>query len=545
MKKGELERGTKKGCLTVFLILWVVFMVKVISILDLNFGDMWDSLKAGDVAGFAYLWLVIFFALLSCFVLWRIIPKGYFRKKQPKPAAAPVDKWAVTIPTHEGAVIVGNPFRGIFIAGAAGSGKSESVAVPLLYEFIRKGFSGIVYDFKYPALDNDITAFINATGSDIGHFRLNFNDPYRTDFVNPIKPEYVPNTSYAREYAVSIVANLTKESIKNPDFWSRSATDVLTACIWYLREEHPEICDIPHVLAMVGSNGTALLNTLQKNIITEQMVRSVYDALQRGADNQVSGVLGTLQGAVAQINTPEMMWVFSRDGCPLDLNNPAAPAVLTVATNPTTVQTLSPLCSLVITVATKLMNQPGKAPSFVLLDEAPTIFVPNLETIPNTGRSNKIATVLMCQDLAQLADGYGDKKADVLFAACNSHFYGRVASSKTAEVFSRQFGKADTVFVTSSENKNTISPFKTKGQSEGVQERDIYRPSVFMELQVGEFIGRTVESSTPVFHDHFKQVDSRHRQPVRQQPERYVLSSDVMGYYKQVREDIKRVLGQS
>ena len=108
---------------------------------------------------------------------------------------------------------------------------------------------------------------------------------------------------------------------------------------------------------MVGSNGTALLNTLQKNIITEQMVRSVYDALQRGADNQVSGVLGTLQGAVAQINTPEMMWVFSRPGCPLDVNNPDHPAILTVATNPTTSQTLSPLCSLVITVATKLMNQ--------------------------------------------------------------------------------------------------------------------------------------------------------------------------------------------
>lgn len=87
------------------------------------------------------------------------------------------------------------------------------------------------------------------------------------------------------------------------------------------------------------------------------MVRSVYDALQRGADNQVSGVLGTLQGAVAQINTPEMMWVFSRPGCPLDVNNPDHPAILTVATNPTTSQTLSPLCSLVITVATKLMNQ--------------------------------------------------------------------------------------------------------------------------------------------------------------------------------------------
>lgn len=356
MKMGELAKKKRKGCLTALLVVWAVFIVKVIAVLNPGFPEAWRMVEAGQIAGFAYIWLLVFLVLLCCFVLWRIVPKGYFRKKKPE-TSRPAGEWAVSIPTHENPVVVGNPFRGIFIAGAAGSGKSESVAVPLLLEFIRKGFAGIVYDFKFPALDNDISSFLNATGSDLRHFRLNFSNPYRTDFVNPIQPEYVPNTSYAREYAVSIVANLTKESIKNPDFWSRSATDVLTACIWYLREEHPEICDIPHVLAMVGSNGTALLNTLQKNIITEQMVRSVYDALQRGADNQVSGVLGTLQGAVAQINTPEMMWVFSRPGCPLDVNNPDHPAILTVATNPTTSQTLSPLCSLVITVATKLMNQ--------------------------------------------------------------------------------------------------------------------------------------------------------------------------------------------
>lgn len=175
MKKGELAKKKRKGCLTALLVVWAVFMVKVISVLDLHFGDIWGRMKAGDIAGFAYLWLVVFFVLLCCLVLWRIVPKGYFRKKQPDTAAAP--SWAVTIPTHEGAVIVGNPFRGIFIAGAAGSGKSESVAVPLLLEFIRKGFAGIVYDFKFPALDNDITAFINATGSDLRHFCLNFSDP--------------------------------------------------------------------------------------------------------------------------------------------------------------------------------------------------------------------------------------------------------------------------------------------------------------------------------------------------------------------------------
>lgn len=545
MKRGELAKRRKGGCLTVFLVVWVVFMVKVLSVLDFNVGEAWRMARAGQVAGFAYLWLAVFLVLLCAFVLWRIVPEGYFRKRGKGTGAGKPKPFSVTIPTHEGDLLVGNPFRGIFIAGAAGSGKSESVAVPLLFDFIRQGFSGVVYDFKYPALDNDIRSFIGATGSGLRHFCVDFSNPYRTDFINPIQPEYMPNTSYAREYAVSIVSNLTKESIKHPDFWSRSATDVLTACIWYLREEHPEICDIPHVFAMVGSRGEDLLATLQKNIVTAQMVRSVYDALQRGADNQVAGVLGTLQGAVAQINTPELMWAFSCSGCPLDVNDPERPAVLTVATSPTTVQTLSPLCSLVITVATKLMNQPGRAPSFVLLDEVPTVFVPNLEVIPNTGRSNRIATVLMCQDLAQLADGYGDKKADVLFASCNTHFYGRVASGKTAEVFSRQFGKTDTVFTTRSENKSAISPFKSKGQSEGVQERDIYRPAVFMELEVGEFIGRTVESSVSTFHRHFKQVDDKYRKPAEQEPERFVLAADIMEYYRQVKEDIKAVLGQS
>lgn len=545
MKRGELAKRRKGGCLTVFLVAWAVLLVKVLSVLDFNVGEAWRMARAGQVAGLAHLWLVVFLVLLCGFVLWRIVPKGYFRKKGKGTGAGKPKPFSVVIPTHEGDLLVGNPFRGIFIAGAAGSGKSESVAVPLLYDFIRQGFSGVVYDFKYPALDNDIRSFMEATGSGLRHFCVDFSNPYRTDFINPIQPGYMPNTSYAREYAVSIVSNLTKESIKHPDFWSRSATDVLTACIWYLREEHPEICDIPHVFAMVGSRGEDLLATLQKNIVTAQMVRSVYDALLRGADNQVAGVLGTLQGAIAQINTPELMWAFSRSGCPLDVNSPERPAVLTVATSPTTVQTLSPLCSLVITVATKLMNQPGRAPSFVLLDEVPTVFVPNLEVIPNTGRSNRIATVLMCQDLAQLADGYGDKKADVLFASCNTHFYGRVASGKTAEVFSRQFGKTDTVFTTRSENKSTISPFKSKGQSEGVQERDIYRPAVFMELEVGEFIGRTVESSVSTFHRHFKQVDDKYRKPAEQEPERFVSAADIMEYYRQVKEDIKAVLGQS
>ena len=106
------------------------------------------TLRFADI--FPILLIVIVGLGVIAFWLYR---KGYFRKKKPE-TSRPAGEWVVSIPTHENPVVVGNPFRGIFIAGAAGSGKSESVAVPLLLEFIRKGFAGIVYDFKFPALDN-------------------------------------------------------------------------------------------------------------------------------------------------------------------------------------------------------------------------------------------------------------------------------------------------------------------------------------------------------------------------------------------------------
>ena len=153
---------------------------------------------------------------------------------------------------------------------------------------------------------------------------------------------------------------------------------------------------------MITSNDVDLLNLLQTNTQTAQMTMSIYNAMQRKADGQVSGVIGTLQGAIAQLNTPELMYIFSDDDFSLNVNDPQNPIVLTVGSFPTLAQTFAPLCSLVITVASKLMNQPAKAPSFVMLDEAPTVFVPNLEVLPNTGRSNKVATVLMCQTLRSL-----------------------------------------------------------------------------------------------------------------------------------------------
>jgi hypothetical protein len=51
-------------------------------------------------------------------------------------------------------VNVTNPFRGILVLGGAGSGKSYSVAEPIIAQAAQKGYCGIIYDFKFPTLTN-------------------------------------------------------------------------------------------------------------------------------------------------------------------------------------------------------------------------------------------------------------------------------------------------------------------------------------------------------------------------------------------------------
>lgn len=102
----------------------------------------------------------------------------YFRKKEkPKEEAPEISPELVRLQTTGTPLVVGNPFRGIFVVGAAGSGKSESIAVPLLSEFVRLGYSGLVYDFKFPTLANDVESFLKAERSPVRHVYINFNNP--------------------------------------------------------------------------------------------------------------------------------------------------------------------------------------------------------------------------------------------------------------------------------------------------------------------------------------------------------------------------------
>lgn len=60
-------------------------------------------------------------------------------------------------------VRLGNPFRGTFIAGGAGSGKSKSIIEPILQQAGALGLTGVVYDFKFPTLAEEVAGSYQGT----------------------------------------------------------------------------------------------------------------------------------------------------------------------------------------------------------------------------------------------------------------------------------------------------------------------------------------------------------------------------------------------
>lgn len=145
------------------------------------------------------------------------------------------------------------------------------------------------------------------------------------------------------------------------------------------------------------------------------------------------------------------------------------------------------------------MNKPEQEKSILLFDEAPTIYIPNIEQIPAVGRSNKIATVFGVQDYSQLSDKYGDDKAQVIVSNLGNQFFGRVVNVKSAEIVQKMFSKTDKVFVSKNSGTGTsgqlvhMNSNTNTGTSENVQERDRVKVSDLIHLESGEFYGIIAE----------------------------------------------------
>ena len=492
-------------------------------------------------------------------LLWATTKKPAFglsteRKKVETPDS-------IYFPTADGGwITIANPFRGTMVLGGAGAGKTYSIGEPLIEQFAYKNFAGLIYDFKFPVLaETAQKALVLAerrhkaekeqkakyAASAAGQLQakvsaklfqpepeqeeekpvqlhiINFRDLTRSEKVNPLRAADMPVVAFAEEYSRAIINNLNPSSIRKMEFFDISAVAYLTGIIWFYKKHFPQYCTIPHVVATaMYREYTHVLSMLETDIECGDQVRSIISAVQTKADKQVGAVLGTLQVTLTRINSPEIVWVLTPnegagEGFSLDLNNKKSPKLLCIGNDPTLKETFSPVVSCVITVALKLMNQQKKHRSYVFLDEAATIYVPGLEVIPATARSNKVAMVYMTQDLAQMTDAYGKDKMQVMVSNLNNQFFGKVNSLETAKFISEMVGREDkemTSTSTGTSQGGTGSRNNSSNQSTSYQERSLVRVQDTIGLQQGEFIGQTVETGSTFFQGTISRTDATREQ---------------------------------
>ncbi|MFV0231556.1 type IV secretion system DNA-binding domain-containing protein [Empedobacter falsenii] len=444
----------------------------------------------------------VFFILIGLIyirLIFFLFKRKKFKPKKKFKSITKTEAKGFIFESENGRINIANPQRGIFVQGGAGSGKSVNIFEPIISQISQQNYSGILYDFKSPELI-DKARYCYFANSSVNFKLVDFKNPNQSNRVNPIHPKYLTKSIVAIEYAQALVNNMIPESIKTEDFWARNTKMIIAGTIWFLKEKHPNYCTLSHLISLLlHTDVYQLLEAITEDYEAGGMVTTLKSAMDRKAENQVAGVLSSVQNALSTLNNKEVFWLLSDNEIDLNLNDKLNPTFLALGNDSSLPNTYAPLISLIISVAVRQMNVPNKQKSIILLDEAPTIFVPNLEQVPATGRSNGISTVLGVQDFSQLVDKYGKDKAEVIISNLGNQFFGRTTNQNTAKMVQAIFSKEDRSFETSSFGSGSSGEFihlntnKNRGRNESIQERDRVKISDIIHLNPGEFYGINAE----------------------------------------------------
>ena len=144
---------------------------------------------------------------------------------------------------RKGWVNVINPFRGTWVVGTPGSGKTFSIIEPFIRQHSAKGFALVVYDYKFPTLAQKLYYHYRKnkkegkTPDGCKFNIINFVNVEYSRRVNPIQLKYIGNLAAASETAETLLESLQKGKKEggggSDQFFQTSAVNFLAACIYF------------------------------------------------------------------------------------------------------------------------------------------------------------------------------------------------------------------------------------------------------------------------------------------------------------------------
>lgn len=418
------------------------------------------------------------------------------------------NRYSVNIPMRyyyrgkfrHGFVNIVNPFRGTFVVGTPGSGKTFSVIEPFIRQHSEKGFAMVVYDYKFPTLATKLyyqyrkNQHLGKVPEGCQFNIINFVNVEYSRRVNPIQQKYIPNLAAAQETAETLVESLQKgkkDSGGSDQFFQTSATNFLAACIYFFvnydkkpyDEDGNELVaeykidentlhkkltgrvfrdntmqekvqpaywvgrysDMPHVLSFLNHSYEEIFEVLETDPEVYPLLGPFMTAFKNKAMEQLEGMIGTLRVQISRLATKEAYWVFSGDDFDLKVSDPKHPSYLLIANDPEMESIIGALNAMILNrLVTRVNSGMGKnVPVSIIVDELPTLYFHKIDRLIGTARSNKVAVTLGFQELPQLEADYGKTGMQKIITTNGNIIAGSARSKETLDWLSSDiFGKA-------------------------------------------------------------------------------------------------------
>lgn len=472
---------------------WLLYLPLGLGMLLFQYVQRWGVLIVSgllllEVALFVYL---VGWGIMVPLMLYALLPSlclnmllGLLLHVQGEEGTIP-PKYRARLQLRSGSLTLKNIRRGISIIGSAGSGKTESVVYALLRHFQKHGFCGVIHDYKHFEITE--LAYPLFHGQGIPFHIVSFDTIHQR--VNPIAPRYLPDEESVNEVSRVLLENLLEQrgtmAQGSSKFFNDAVEGLLGAMIWMLRTYHPQYCTLPHLIAVFQLLEPGhLAEWLGQDIVAKAMADAFIAG--RASERQTAGVLSTLANALKKISTRRIFMALSADEVDLDINNPGHPAVLSIVNQPKYETAYSPIIATVLHTVTKQMSLRGQRHSFVLMEEAPTIRLPNMHRIPATLRSYDITTVYVMQDKAQNDMMYGERASRAILSNLSYQFFGKANDPDTAHYYERFFERVKRPLRSVSKKTDFWRPDTRVTNTE--REVGKVRSEEFFRLRQGEFI---------------------------------------------------------
>lgn len=439
-----------------------------------------------------------------------------------EPEKAGKNKWPIfSLETiNGGRITFADPFDNFLVYGGANAGKTKSIGKPLLEQYIKHGFAGLIYDYKDFDYTKTAQSLIQKHGYKNKFYYISFTDMERTHRFNPIKPSVIGKESLLMQLMDDILGAYLGDGSKK-DEWYFGALGILKGTAIRFFKDFPEYCTIPHIVNFIIYTERQKLCDFLSALPESKGMASGYLEAQ-GSEKTQASIKSSLTNYIANLAAnKDIAYVLTGDDFDFDLIDPVEPKLVAVSNSYEVESIISPVIALMISVSSRKFSMKNKIPFVYFLDEATTFRIQDFEKMPSVLREYLCSFVFLTQSGAKIEKNYGRLDRSSIESNFSNLFLGRTKDTEALKNYGLFFSKKQEIRRTdtnSSRDSSSISISKV--------DKDKYEASFYTGLKAGEFVGSASHSNFGEFHLKLKQYQN--------------VDIDEMPVVKKVFDDVER-----